>query len=342
MSDHWNKLANELGTPSLDPVQKKSTSESSPASAPVAKPIAAEVAPESAKATKPAKKSSWDSITEFFGISSRSRDVEEAVVEKVEAPPVVAEAEPVRAPQARREPAAKAPRNERGNRPAAPQDNRRNKPNKPSMWTADSPEPKVEAAVEPEVLERDEPVVSFRPEPIERDVELDAEVVPENVQRRGRRRRSRRGRSMEGSGRGESLPPRETVEPVAAPRNFTPDFDDDHEDLEEVAEGPKEVWPKPDADESERPPRRRRRRRRGARSERVEGAVHPAEVGDGEEPHFDDAGDADEPGSRREGHIKVPTWAEAMSFLVESNMLNHQKTPAQSRRRSSPPRRRDA
>jgi hypothetical protein len=30
-----------------------------------------------------------------------------------------------------------------------------------------------------------------------------------------------------------------------------------------------------------------------------------------------------------------------MSFLVESNMLNHQKTPAHTRRRSSPPRRRE-
>lgn len=84
MSDHWNSLANLLGTPSLSPQSKKGT-DAAPKKTPEPKqsenkqfaaqeaPLApvTDVSPTAAK--EPSKlRSGWDAVTSFFGIQSTS------------------------------------------------------------------------------------------------------------------------------------------------------------------------------------------------------------------------------------------------------------------------------
>jgi hypothetical protein len=403
MSDHWNKLADVLGTPSLDPIQKKSPSDAATTSSQSApsKAVAQNVVhhEEPPKAAKPAKKSSWDSITEFFGISSRSRDtVEETTTEPDPLPIKGFGEEPAPQVVARERSPQPSRRREPPQRPAAHTD-KRPKPAKSSMWSA--PEP--EATVAPEEHEPVAEIPSFSN--VEAIDDVTSDVSFENPERRGRRRRSRRGRGGERNPRLDAAEPVENNDPIdldfsepaelparvepqartdsrsrseprgrsdsrgrsnsrgrsdgpnrsrppvhetPAPRAFAAGFDDDPPLVDApLDEATDDAWPAvdPAADESPAARPRRRRRRRGSSSTsgapRPDGDIRPAiDSTRDEDADFADPEDVDEGGVRRP-HIKVPTWGEAMSILVEANMLNHQRTPAHSRRRGPPPRRRD-
>ena len=81
MSDHWNGIASLLGTPSLNPVSKKTDS---PPKTPKPVAIQAEESAENEVAVEPqaelpmAKpkqepsrlRSSWDAVAQFFGVSA--------------------------------------------------------------------------------------------------------------------------------------------------------------------------------------------------------------------------------------------------------------------------------
>jgi hypothetical protein len=80
MSDHWNGIANLLGTPSLNPIGKKSDSSKSQKPAVVfeqpsqveeafAEPVISE-AVELSKPEPSRLRSSWDAVAQFFGVSS--------------------------------------------------------------------------------------------------------------------------------------------------------------------------------------------------------------------------------------------------------------------------------
>lgn len=83
MSDHWNSLANLLGTPSLSPQSRKTdkakgavetAAKPVPSDAPASSPSPAPPAPEAStgsKSKEPSRlRSSWDAVTSFFGIQS--------------------------------------------------------------------------------------------------------------------------------------------------------------------------------------------------------------------------------------------------------------------------------
>lgn len=82
MSDHWNSIANLLGTPSLNPMSKKSdgTAKTQKPSPPVEQNSAPEIIPEP-EATKPKPeqsrlRSSWDAVAQFFGVAAPEPVVE--------------------------------------------------------------------------------------------------------------------------------------------------------------------------------------------------------------------------------------------------------------------------
>lgn len=82
MSDHWNGIANLLGTPSLNPISKKSDSSKSQKPAVVfeqpsqveeahAEPVISEAVELSNAKPEPSRlRSSWDAVAQFFGVAS--------------------------------------------------------------------------------------------------------------------------------------------------------------------------------------------------------------------------------------------------------------------------------
>ena len=81
MSDHWNGIANLLGTPSLNPIGKKSDSSKSQKPAVVfeqlpqveeahTEPVILEAELSNAKPEPSRLRSSWDAVAQFFGVSS--------------------------------------------------------------------------------------------------------------------------------------------------------------------------------------------------------------------------------------------------------------------------------
>jgi hypothetical protein len=161
MSDHWNSLANLLGTPSLSPQTKKSTDGGGAKAKEIAQPHEAIAPAETNKsaAKEPSKlRSGWDAVTSFFGIQSSAN--QESKADELQVAPE---------PNAKRPPTAKEPRSE-----AKPSAGSRSgkKSGKPSFWTEDvdtSVEPtetntrKAEETIPTEVFasNNDEPVVSF-------------------------------------------------------------------------------------------------------------------------------------------------------------------------------------
>jgi hypothetical protein len=152
--------------------------------------------------------------------------------------------------------------------------------------------------------------------------------------RRRRRRRGGRGRDRH---RGERPDAREEGGEAAqdrdewAARASGDEFDE--------GESPSERC---DAEGEDRPRRRRRRRRGGAKSEASEGRPsvagrngqspeadgdeddgEPALIGGVDEDQEDD-GDED---SKRAAHKNIPTWAEAIGVMVETNMQSRKNSP---------------
>lgn len=96
MSDHWNSLANLLGTPSFPPQNRKSdggsnkkgaaASVSSEVAEPkpiedLVEPPTSAIEPEESVSAKPEKsrlRSSWDAVASFFGVASSDADASEA------------------------------------------------------------------------------------------------------------------------------------------------------------------------------------------------------------------------------------------------------------------------
>lgn len=100
MSDHWNSLANLLGTPSLAPQKPKA--ESSPPAAmehplvPASiKEDAQETVPEKPKAERSRLKTSWDAVANFFGVTTK--DAEETTEQSLAEIPTTLAAPPTKA-----------------------------------------------------------------------------------------------------------------------------------------------------------------------------------------------------------------------------------------------------
>ena len=117
MSDHWNSLANLLGTPSLAPQKPKTESSvpvaaENPAVSSGDRDASPEVASEKPKSEKSRLKTSWDTVANFFGVTTK-------------------EPEEVREPQAEESPAAKAPTTPKAGTVSPKPASRKGKP---SMW----------------------------------------------------------------------------------------------------------------------------------------------------------------------------------------------------------------
>ncbi|AMV33886.1 hypothetical protein VN12_17285 [Pirellula sp. SH-Sr6A] len=184
MSDHWNSLANMLGTPSLSPQSKKSerargTTESPSKGvtppieqvAPAPVPVPVEELPVSGKAKEPSRlRSSWDAVTSFFGIQSgESAPATESTPEEK---PLATE------------------------RPSRSRQEAANKRSKPSLW-ADTPDL---ASAEPAPRERDRDRDRAAPAPaLDRTLEPDA--VEEPVVSFGEPKRLRKGANRRDAGR---------------------------------------------------------------------------------------------------------------------------------------------
>jgi ribonuclease E len=184
--------------------------------------------------------------------------------------------------------------------------------------------------------------VASRPGPIEDEIEDEVEddgldefetesasrAEEETAPRRKRRRRRRRGR-----GGAEGRPAR-PAEPALENEELASEEEDEEELDEEVpfvAEEPVER-----AEDEERRGRRggRRRRRSGERPARSEAAVRREERGMSESvdlPEDEEVAAGEETAARPMSYENVPTWEEAISYLVRSR---------EGGSRSGPPRRR--
>lgn len=325
MGDHWKSLANKLGAPGMDaPVSEPAPTP--PPAAPVSRPAPRPVSPAPvepppvahvpeplpappAEVVKGRRKSSWDTLTSFFGISSSEPEPEVSSA---------APAETDALPESFTKPPARERERDRGrdrDRPArsnAPA--RNNPPAHPPAVTPpavtqkssaldelfgdaprqelswDKPAPRMvddvsdwddEPVVDPPTL--DDQADTFTPA---REAGDDAEREP--GRRRRRRRRGGRRDDVRGGERVEGDRPARV-----SPRDEAPVDDDDIEpwepEIDEVepvddwAEpasfGPSDVDVDADVDPDAPLPQRRsnRRRRRGrGRSERAEGSLPPA------------------------------------------------------------------
>jgi hypothetical protein len=167
----------------------------------------------------------------------------------------------------------------------------------------------------------------------------ETEELEEGEERRPRRRRRRRrGRGREAA-RGE-------VGEERQPRRQEPDeFEEDRAAPREAEEeGAEEEEGEVEAigEEGERPARRRRRRRRGGRARDAEepvasradanGESLQAEEDEEEELEAAHAGgreDEDEGDeSVRDSHKNIPTWSEAISVMVETNLQSRKTSPS--------------
>jgi hypothetical protein len=190
MSDHWNGIANLLGTPSLNPINKKeSTSKSTKPSTPNVETLPSAVSPTAAIETEvestlePSKakaepsrlRSSWDAVAQFFGVSTPEP------VQAQKSTPAVDVSE-IRKPELSS-----------------------SRKGKPSMWGAElipeaakTSEPLQRTSSEPTEVSKPErsdlPVRSGRPERTARPERSDR---PERPRRDGRDRSDQEGRSRE-------------------------------------------------------------------------------------------------------------------------------------------------
>lgn len=298
MGDHWKSLANKLGAPGMDapigePAQPKETDKPTPRSAapapveppppppePTPEPVA-EVPPDTGRKGK--RKSSWDTLTSFFGISSpepapetiSSAPAETDALGSTFTKPAPRESEP-------------APRSHAPTKPpktSALEELFGDAPRQELSW--DKPAPRMvddvsdwddEPIVEAPTL--DDQADTFTPPS---EVEADEEREP--GRRRRRRRRGRR--DGERSDRSESDIDRPARAKDVAPIDDEPEaWESDLEpsatnDWEEPAsfgvvdELDIDADVDPDAPLPQRRSNRRRRRGRG-RGERTEGAASPA------------------------------------------------------------------
>lgn len=217
MSDHWNSIANLLGTPSLSPVQKKSDSAKPAKRAEAVEPVAADVAPveEDVPAAKPKAegsrlRSSWDAVARLFGVASPEA-----------APETASSQDSKRASDAT---AGRSHADVPDIAKAAPV----GKKNKPSMWGEPAA---AESVAEPAPVEKIEE--ERRPSPRRTESAFRPEVSDESEEppRRGRGERNERGRGRSRGGRGAEARTSETdavadepvrsVEPVRE-RDFEP------------------------------------------------------------------------------------------------------------------------
>ncbi len=316
MGDHWKSLANKLGAPGMDaptseptptPEPAKPARPAAPAPAHVDPPPAAR-APEPEPIPEPPvetgrkgkRKSSWDTLTSFFGISSS----EPSAPEVSSAAP--AETDALDAGFAK--PVAREPERPSRAKPPAAKSNALDElfgdaPRQELSW--DKP---AQRMVDDVSDWDDEPVV---PEPTlddQADTFTPAREASEDAEREpGRRRRRRRGRGRRDESRGEQVdgdrPARTGSRDghrAPGPRSDAPtadlssDRDDDIEPWEaelDVVE-PVDDWVEPssfgsvsdvdidaDVDPDAPLPQRRsnRRRRRGrGRGDRAEGSLPPA------------------------------------------------------------------
>ncbi len=326
MPDHWNKLADQLGTPSIEPRAKSTTVDSinkdaSPSSHSMKDEPSARsddrtdpaVTEEPAKSTKPIKKSSWDSVVEFFGLGHRSSSASSPEAEAISEPSTVP------TPQKTTEAASSSHKAIR---------DKSMKKARPSMW-GDVPSETVPT------IEKADSLSSPRvAEPLHDDlikgVEPDSLNAPE---RSGPRRRPRRGGERqrmhlrdEEADSGSSFPD----------ASLEPDLFGSSELMGGVDQDLIEVPGKSSSEDRDDAPRRRRRRRRGEarRHSEDQGMIasrEPADSDDSDEFVEDEKRDDDR--LQRAIRVKVPTWEEAMSSLIEANIANHQKSQTHSRRR---------
>lgn len=266
MSDHWKDLADKLGTPSLNPVPKKSSGKAPKTAEPTEhrEPVAKQEEVPEPVAARPAeanpKRSSWDSLARLFGFGeSKSEPV---------APPPPPEPKPTpeleidwgrSEPKSRREPRnrdqerASEPRQETSRteirsesasrpepKPVAdqPRHSKRGKKSSPSMWD----EPTAAEPVASETVFVDE-VESAR------NIELDEPPRRDSRRRRGGHR-----------DRQADTRAKEPIEPVEMSR-AAPDVPDEEEPVGDVERRG-----------------RRRRPRRGQRQLESESAVEDREV----------------------------------------------------------------
>jgi len=205
MSDHWNSLANLLGTPSLAPQKPKT--EAAPAASvetgstssdlqPAVQDLASEEKP---KAEKSRLKTSWDAVANFFGVAAK--DAESSVESDI--------------PEPRSSPAPVKSNN--SGQKATP-----SKKEKPSMWEesvddSDTPPAKSRRG-ETSAKERSDArsEAYAKPEMTRKDTSTTAEASDsdEEPQRRSHRRPPRRGQGADTrpaptSARDESRPARD-------------------------------------------------------------------------------------------------------------------------------------
>jgi hypothetical protein len=203
MSDHWNSLANLLGTPSLSPPKPKSESSSAPNLDTVPNPqTLPSPTPESSsdklKGEKSRLKTSWDAVANFFGVASK--DSEAASVESMEIESN--DASPDSPIPSSKAPQGKAPQ---GVVKATPR-----RKGKPSMWSDEMDLPPKPGQKE-KVSKVSKPDLQ-KSETQERDVEGPRErlLSDDEPQRRSHRRPPRRSREKDGDA---SLPPQRDESP---------------------------------------------------------------------------------------------------------------------------------
>ncbi len=309
MSDHWKDLADKLGTPSLDPVPRKSAPKSRPTALQQdAQSIPKTPAPETVQPPAdpvPTKRSSWDSLSRLFGFGESTKSPEPVKQEAAPAPSPVSPTkeleiewepppsrktrEPVRAEPSRPAKPAEATRSAevRGNeaRESAkreePTHGKKSKRSVPSMWDSEPEETgRAEAPIRDE-----EPIEVERPSregrrPRGRPVRNEAPARSEPVDEVLRENPSIDDSADEPVGeverRGRRRRPRRGRRDNEVREEIPPRIDDERdvvaEDfLPDEVELPREVDLSAEGDE---PPasrgRRRGRRGRGDRAERGE------------------------------------------------------------------------
>ncbi len=366
MGDHWKSLANKLGAPGMDaPVSEPAPAPETPKpaprpaapvhteppratrapevepAAPVAPPVEPPPAPEppADAGRKGKRKSSWDTLTSFFGISSP-----EPAPEVSSAAPAETDALPEPAKPAR--PAARQTERPARPTPAAPKGTALDElfgdaPRQELSW--DKPAPRIIDDVsdwddEPVV---DAPTLDDQADTFTPPGEAGDETEREPTRRRRRRRRGGRRDEVRGEARREQT---DSDRPVrSSPRADTP-VDDEVEawevELDPIAAEDDWVEPSsfesvsdvdidadvdPDAPLPQRRSNRRRRRGRG-RSERAEGSLPPAEA----------SSEVREPRPPREA--REPREVREPRDVRETREPREAREPRESSRTARPPR----
>lgn len=181
--------------------------------------------------------------------------------------------------------------------------------------------------------------------------EFDSELAEEApASERPKRRRGRRRRGRGRGGRDER--PAEGGAPRESARRSNVDDDEHDEDDVSVDESAEQESSDDEESREDRPRRRRSRRRgrgRGGKDDRAPVAKTASADRDSEDIEDDDddddsaeqqgglfdlGGDEDddsdggESGGQRANHRNLPTWSEALSVIIESNMAQRSKSPS--------------